>query len=122
MVDQAASGVPAKEGWITTLGALIYYHNAPVKVGQPGFVAFEELDAGKQEPYITLAAKVVVMLDQLGFAVVPKASVADQTEQARRNVDTLTEVIKEFVKRLPAKINKGYFPAEEMAIFILDKK
>jgi hypothetical protein len=102
----------------TRIATLLYYDaNAPKAAG--ALISFEKQTEEVQKPFLSQATRLLIAVDKLDLAIVKKVDPKIARELARKNLETLTAIIKEFVKGLKTT-KPGLFPAEELAHRILD--
>jgi hypothetical protein len=94
------------------LAALLFYDEKGITK------QFEELPAEEQETWLFRATKILGLLDKLNLTVTKKQDPEEVRAKNEKAVETLTQLIKGFVKGLN-NTKPALFPAEELARRIL---
>lgn len=116
------SGVPTgavQENEYEKLGALIYYKIHGTKI------LFTSLPEAERKGWEEIAEAARIGLDQMGLSVVPYKAPQEVEANKMKNIDIITGIIENFVKKLNIlkcpqcgksdKVKLGLFPCRELA-------
>jgi len=100
------------------IAEILYLEDIKPSLGKKDTKMFDNLSSDEVKPYLAQAVRTLQAVDKLNLMLVTKKSEAERAETRKKNIETLTKLISEFIKKLKTT-KPDMFPCEELAHYLL---